>query len=425
MRCKGGRVRQWGVAASLLVGRAYAQPERVPDDGSGAYAYTSPVECPQRSEFASRVNARQSVRTTSEVDGALNELLARVVIEPSRTAGLLYFRDARLAPRKVNATTCDEVVTGLALIAGVSLDGPASAPDVTAPGSGLLDSGADSGASGSAVGGASRNAVPTPTAARGIEGSSEVTTPPERSASTTGVGASKAPTATSNIVEAPSADAERRAVSRPAAAARNTRRLDPVAVRREEDGRGAPGEDEGDGGSSQDSAIAVGFGAAGGLWTALGRPEPRLDAFFELGDRHDVWTARIAGFTAWGDASALTWSADWAAYGARLEGCPIGVGQRWRLTACALGEVGALTVHSSSSVGSDVDDAQLLWADAGVGLRVASPAAWKINVEAQLDAVVPFTRYNLTFEAPAASLAHVPTVAVVLRLGFRLRPGVE
>src|SRR5690606_14750800 len=117
-----------GVGASFLAANALAQTES--SRSIISFTYTSPAECPQRSEFVARVDARQSVRSAAEVDYALNEMLSRVVIEPSRTLGYVYFRDSRLEARKVTAGTCDEVVTGLALIAGVSLDVPVRPPEV-------------------------------------------------------------------------------------------------------------------------------------------------------------------------------------------------------------------------------------------------------------------------------------------------------
>lgn len=400
----------------LLAGRAFAQGEDAPVARAGEpFAYASPVGCPPRSEFVARVNARQSVRSTSDVDMGLNELLARVVVESSRTRGFLYFRDARIGSRKVNANTCDEVVTGLALIAGVSLDGPTSVPDAPELGGDGL------GVDGQGYGGYSSEDAASPVR---LEPTSEAS------------GANVTPAATSKPSVAPNSVAQpttvsvsssRRGTNSDAAKIRETPRPEPVAARGEETLGDEPRAtmSEAESRPLVSSALVVGFGAAGGVWTALERSEPRVDGFFELGERGNTWAARVGGFAAWGDASALSWSANWTAYGGRLEGCPFMGGRGWHLGVCALGELGAVLVRSSSSAGNAAFDRRLLWADAGIGLRVGSPQVWKVNVEAEVDAVVPLTRYTLTFEEPAATLAHVPTVALMLRLGFRMRPAAE
>src|SRR5690606_4790558 len=114
------------------------------------------------------------------------------------------------------------------------------------------------------------------------------------------------------------------------------------------------------------------------------------------------------------------WSATWRTYGGRLEGCPLFGGTGWHLAVCALGGLGAVVVQGASSVGNVSRDASVLWADVGVGVRVGSPKLWKVNWEAQLDAVVPITRYELVFEQPTVTVARVPNVAAVLSLGVRV-----
>lgn len=439
MRSKRGDVLHWGMTLSLFVGSSYAQQSPAKRDRD-AFGYASPLDCPQRSEFVARVNARQSSRSSSEVDHALNELLSQVLVEPSLQRGMLHFRDARTSPRQVTASTCDEVVTGLALIAGVSLDGPANAPDVaaaepTAPSGGpalnprnvnpsatspnapnpsadnSLGERATAGDNGSEEKvGATPNGPPGPSRApvQPLTASSrdnELPVPARSPQPTTSIAPApplQSPPATVSLLESE------------AIAVRRQARSSEVTRDSGFDRFSAP---------SRANSVSTGLGAAGGVWTAFGRPELRLDGFFELGS--DDWAARVGGFATWGDNTALSWGARWAAYGGRVEGCPVVIGRSWHLGVCGLGELGAVKVSSDSSADDGVDDAQLLWADAGLGLRVGSPPKWKVNLEAQLDAVVPFTRYVLRFEEPAATLARVPTGAVMLRLGFRWRPGVE
>lgn len=450
-----------GVGASFLAANALAQTSssRTPV----AFTYTSPSECPQRSEFVARVNARQSVRSASEVDNALDELLSRVVVEPSRTLGYVYFRDPRLEARKVSAGTCDEVVTGLSLIAGVSLDGPARAPDAVAvdgdernrdpdatkdpaakvsnqPGVSAQTPPTVAPSSGStserqtatasvAVGARPYGVPPTAQTGAATQGARPTVLAPASAApvprkSTASAASASAPNA-STAPRARAANASADAVSPEAAGASQSapataRPTDDVARRNEDDTEAHRTVDAQTTMLAQVSEISVGVGVSVGVWTGYTRPEARINGFFELGDRRSTWAARAYGFAAWGDDAASSWSATWRTYGGRLEGCPIFGGTGWHLAVCAVGELGATVVQADSNVGNVARDTSLLWADIGAAIRVGSPRLWKVNWEAQLDAVVPLTRYELVFERPAVTMARVPSVAVVLSLGGRL-----
>lgn len=422
MRSQGGCVLRWGLAIGLLVGKSHAQAQQSPTTGGSQFAYSSPAQCPGRDVFVERVGARQSSRSGREVAEALNELLSQVVVQTTQARGVLYFRDPRVSPRKVTASSCDEVVTGLALIAGLALDVPTSLPEVVASESAAPKSVVPEPATPSmAVDSSTEARSDTASARDGAPGNASVGAELDKGASMPE--AKKPDDASPNAAHAgPSRAAQR---SSGADTSRGSSGVASVRLEREaafdDYARGAESRDD----TSSDGALEVGFGVAAGMWTALSRPELRADGFFELANRPHSWATRIGVFGAWSEATAANWSADWATYGARLEGCPIWGGRGWHVGACALAEVGGLVVHGKSSVGDQADDARLLWADAGVGVRVGSPLDWRVNVEAQLDAVAPLTRYSFTFMRPAASLAHVPTAAVMLRLGFALRSGTK
>lgn len=374
MRSKRGDVLRWALVASLLADKGHAQRDESLTSQAKAptFEYSSPAECPAREEFVKRVNARQSLPSTDGVHAALDALLLRVVVAPSSIEGWVHFRDARIAPRKVASSTCDEVVTGLALIVGMSLREPADRPNSTADKT-PLDTFVTSDAARASAASASAREL--------------AAIPPEAS-----IPAAVTKARPSSV---PSVPRVQLGVS-----PRDTAPL-------------------------QEYGTAVGVGAAGGLWSAFGRAQPRFDAFFELGEATGAWAARLNAFATWDNDTELSWSADWFGYGARLETCPVLGSPGWHVGFCALAEVGAVSVRGRSGVGNRVDDARLLWADAGVGVRLGSPSLWKVNLEAQLDAVVPFTRYALVFEQPAVTLAQVPAVVFVARVGFRLQPALD
>lgn len=416
MSSKRGGVLRWTLTASLLARHGYAQSDAVtsPDVGAAPFEYSSPAGCPARAEFVKRVNARQSLRGPQGIDAALDAQLHRVVIGSS-SEGWVHFRDARIAPRKVTASTCDEVVTGLALIVGMSLaepERPVPSQEVLPPGDQAASKEARPNESLSPPRGTSS---PLPVAIAGV-----------RAPSTSSSGLA-APTAQQPPTEVVTSAPGRTAVGAPSEEKapapgprpplpKNERPVPEAIVR-----LGQAAED----GIAQDEDYAVGLGATGGAWSVFGSIQPRGDAFIELASLRRGWAARINPFATWHNDAALSWSAEWFGYGARLEMCPVLGARRWNVGLCALTEVGAVSVRGRSSVGNAVNDARLLWADAGVGVRVGTPRFWKVNMEAQLDAVVPLTRYGLVFERPSVTLAEVPPVAFMARLGFRLQPWLD
>ncbi len=406
MRSYGGRSVVFGVAVGCFVGQAHGQE-------LSQFAYQSPPGCPQRAEFLARVHARQSALTAGQIDAALGDLLAHVEVEPSGKTGRLEFRDELVASRHVAANNCDEVVTGLALIAGVSLERPMSTLESSnqrggtprAPAAGDVAAADPDGASGQ-----SANFLETTTAPSAGSGLGVAPTPSAAvAASTTERPASTGVTRRSGPSEGRIAPALRPSdSSSPRDAAAEIDADDAVGVRD---------------GQVQDGAWNVGFGVGAGAWTAFERPQFRAAGFVELAPRSDAWTLRVTGFASPATATDENWGVDWTVYGGRVETCPVSWRYGWSLGGCVMGELGMVGVEGRSHVGGAVRDERLLWADAGIGVRGSSPSAWGLNLEAQLGVAVPFTRYEWKFESPAATLGNVPAATLFLELGLRFRPG--
>jgi len=109
-----------------------------------------------------------------------------------------------------------------------------------------------------------------------------------------------------------------------------------------------------------------------------------------------------------GDAAAQLWLA-----AARVEGCPLGLELgRLDLRPCAAFDLGA--IGASAAGVSDV----AWWLSAAAHAR-AAVSFGRLALEAQLGAVLPLTRYEVSAPAPAPVLEHTKIIGLSCGLGAR------
>lgn len=110
----------------LLFGPPEARAERA----RFRLVYKAPAGCPDESSFVQRVDARigqASLASSADVDA--RPMIVEVTVQPTESTGRLELpsTEGQNVVRAVSASSCDEVVSGLALIAALSIEALAAA----------------------------------------------------------------------------------------------------------------------------------------------------------------------------------------------------------------------------------------------------------------------------------------------------------
>jgi len=117
----------WAIAPTAARGEA----------GRFRFAYHAPSGCPDERTFVDRVAQRiDRTRLASSTDPDAAQIAVDVSVRETDSSGRLEFVDAggETVARTVSGRTCDEIVSGLALIAALAIEArPAPEPAVPAP----------------------------------------------------------------------------------------------------------------------------------------------------------------------------------------------------------------------------------------------------------------------------------------------------
>jgi len=111
------------LAVAFAVGRFHG--DAAADEAIRA-EYTAPPGCPDQAEFLARVQARLSAARVPEPGELARTLAVAVAEDEDGFAARLDFVDARgeAIVRTLSGKTCDEVVSGIALVAALALEAP-------------------------------------------------------------------------------------------------------------------------------------------------------------------------------------------------------------------------------------------------------------------------------------------------------------
>src|SRR5262245_9116843 len=97
---------------------AHAEPEAIRFD------YHAPAGCPDEQAFTDRVKARTHQLTLGSSRGASRTMAVSLTVNDGESSGRIEFVDwnASTVVRSVRGSSCDEVVSGLALIAALAIE---------------------------------------------------------------------------------------------------------------------------------------------------------------------------------------------------------------------------------------------------------------------------------------------------------------
>lgn len=355
---------------------------------SGAnFEFEAPGVCPSRDAFVEAVRERVPTEQRANVPRRLSELIDGVSIDASGKRGQVAFAgDSTSAPRSVNAESCEEVVTSLALICAIALNSSAEQA-AGAPALTELESETSGAAAGAAAAGteASAQGQPPP----------PLPPPPSPSEQLAEGGSDdlsqkqSAPEEDEPSVESDD-DAEETDTDRSDDTDREAELIRPAS-----------------GPSVHDSyEWSVGAGGRVDTWTG---PELALgfDALVSVASTLD-WSLRAGVVHTRSRASVDERDADFRLYAARLEGCPTRwVNEDWVIEPCVTVSVGLLLARGlEESALARAQQSETPWVDAAVVVRAQTPLLGPVRFEAQLELGTAVTDHRFEFEDPEVTLFH-------------------
>jgi hypothetical protein len=345
-----------------LAGGVLLFPRLASADDAVRLDYLAPVGCPESTDFIERVKQRVPTAHVASPDELARELVIVVGEDEDGFTARLDFVDVHgeTITRTLSGKTCDEVVTGIALVTALALE--AQRETARAPGEDAAQ------------------ATPVP-------GESPENAPPadEKPAE---------PAATRSHV----AETRRPPPSPPRA---KTPRARPVP-----------------------SALRHGAGIGGGnAWFVAPGTPLVFDAVFRLGHTSLSGSAR-AGFRSWlSNASVGSHSASFIGYAGALEGCPLAWPHQsaLRLEPCLGLTLGVLEAVGNRTVElPSVESARIFWADARGIARVRVAVSELVELEAQGELGVPLRTHRFLFQNPEQTVFEVPPYGLGWRAGVML-----
>ena len=342
------------------------------------FEYDAPPDCASAAEFRKRVQERLLGSTLEGREQRAS--IVRVRVEPAARRASVEFQDVNGArvTRAVQGDTCDELVTGVALITALafgaqSTAAPASNAEVPAQPAQPAQpakTDADAGTGNTAVKAAPRAATP------------------------------KRPTA----LRQPKSNRPRARRSA-APAATEVERSEESA---EEDAPEAP----------------LGWDAGAGGWLSSWLSPTRTlgaDLFVRLGTRRAGWSARISGLYGASSVYLDDRRADFSFLGGRLEGCPLAFDVLSSLAAeaCVTAELGSLRGAGREDSALRVGGEQsVFWAAAAVVARLRAPVTRFAVLEIQGEFGLPISAHEFVFEDPEVEVFRVPSYGGAGRIGL-------
>jgi hypothetical protein len=334
-------------ASFLLVALFLAKPARANEPVR--FEYDAPAECPSEAEFLDRVRARAANVRLADEGAPARRFLVTIKTDPDGATARVDFvhpTEGEVS-RSIRGETCDEAVTGIALVCALALDGQlAERPN---------DSPAD---------------LP--------------------------------PTAAPSQPSADSAAAQDERRQQQALEARTPRRRAPIVKTR----KPAPTPSEERVGVARAAPpFAAGIGAG---FTTYPGPEgaPVFDAFFDARPfdggpslRASAWHFRSEAATRDGKEALFR------GYGLRLEGCPLRLDvPPFFVSPCLGTDVGMVTASAAASRGlTNARDKIRGWWSAVLIARLGLTVSRRVVLEAQGELVVPFILHRYGFGDPPAN----------------------
>lgn len=351
--------------------------------------YVAPPGCPDRADFERRV--RERLLSESIELKSLEQLVVRVSVEPQkqRASVELQGSDGGRVERAVQGRTCEELVSGVALITALAFGAHTQAKAET------------------------EAAAPEAKPEEPAPGAAEAPKPPEVTAAKAPVDAA-AGTRSSKLVP----------LKPPPKSAPRVVPKSQLPSKSAGDGSEDVPEDSGPesiGEARSRRGFSVEAGAGGWLSTWLA-PTRMLggDAFARIGARTGSWSARASALLGAATAEVGDRRADLDLYGGRLEGCPIGARLLSRLSAeaCVAAELGALRGSGrAESALREADSQTVFWGAAVLLARARSPLG-PLVIEAQAELGIPVSGNEFVFQNPEQSVFKAPDFGAAGRLGI-------
>ncbi len=343
--------------------------------------YAAPSGCPDRADFERRV--RERLLSESIDPKSLEQLVVRVLVEPHKQRARVELEggDGARVERAVQGRTCEELVSGVALITALAFGAHEQAKAEAAA--------------------EVKPEQPGP-------GEPEQPTPPESAATPA---KAEAETRSKKLIPLkPPPKSRPRVVPKSELPPKG----DPADVPED---RGV----EATAGERSRRALSAEAGAGGWIssWLAPTRMLG-VDAFARLGPKSASWSVRASAAVGSAMAEVGDRRADLRFYGGRLEGCPLGARLLARLSAeaCGAAELGALA--GAGQAGSALREAseQTVFWGAAVLLARARSGLGPLVIEAQAELGIPISRNEFVFQNPREEVFQAPDVGAAGRLGI-------
>jgi len=348
--------------------------------------YSAPPTCPNQAEFLARVQARLSAARAPEPGEFARTVSVAVNKEEDGFSARLQFVDARgeTIVRTLSGKTCDEVVSGIALVTAHALE----APDDER-----------------------REPVPPPASVEAVAPGAPVTA---TSAAPFGT-AAEAGTAAPNGTAAPAGTVTPAATAAPVApvaTAAPTAKKPPAPPAPVP--RGEPPVDR----------FRMGAGLGGGvIWYAGPELPFSADVAFRVGHTSTAASGRVA-FRYWTSTAEVgVATTRFQGFSGGLEGCPLA----WpttgsvRLEPCAGVSLGTLegSAEDSPALGGETS-ASIGWADARAIARLRFVPEGILEFEAQGELGFPLVRHEFVLANPRVTVFKLPAVGPGVRAGVML-----
>jgi hypothetical protein len=344
--------------------------------------YAAPPGCPDRAEFERQV--RERLLSESIDPKSLEQLVVRVLVEPRKQRARVELEggDGARVERAVQGRTCEELVSGVALITALAFGAHEQAKAEAA--------------------GEVKPEQPAP-------GELEQPKPGEQSAAQTPAKAEAETRSKKLIPLKPPPKSRPRVVPKSELPPKD----DPGDVPRDQGVEATDGE-------RPRRALSAEAGAGGWLsgWLA---PTSMLgvDAFVRLGPTSASWSVRASAAMGSATAEIGDRRADLRFYGGRLEGCLLGARLVARLSAeaCGAAELGALAgAGQESSALREASEQTVFWG-AAVLLARARSGLGPLVIEAQAELGIPISRNEFVFQNPQEAVFEAPDVGAAGRIG--------
>jgi hypothetical protein len=120
-------VGSWSLTTAVLMPARASEPVR--------FEYSAPAECPGKAQFIERVRERSQYGRLASDDEPARTFVVALTVDESGATARVDFVDADGSPafRNVEGTTCEEAVSGMALVCALAIDGRATPEESAAP----------------------------------------------------------------------------------------------------------------------------------------------------------------------------------------------------------------------------------------------------------------------------------------------------